>query len=402
MEKFRVISDLHIDYNYDYPLSLKKDGVFTLIAGDISGERKLVSVESSNVLVQPRIESDGEIMEHFETGSMKITYKTEDGKNVGHWVDSDGKRVSLLNLGIRIRNLDMAKNGDTITITRSSSSDWIRNNISKGIFIAGNHIVYNRDGKTIEELKEDYHKEFPESGDISFLDQSVGVMSKEVDGILFVCSTLYTNYEFPIDYPLSKGDSFKALNMRMATPKMSGGGMNDFNFGKTREGTYKREPWDDSDKFYLTPENYLRFFERTFSEIKRIVEENPSKDIVVMTHHCPSSKCISDEYVNDSMNASYVSELDDFIISHPQIKCWVCGHVHHRSSFKIGNCLCVMNPLGYCKHGQYKKNGGDWSPNVFVNTKTWEVEKEDYSNPDWDASLKRHEDLMMKYAGFFF
>lgn len=402
MNKFRVISDLHIDYNHNYPLSIRNDGVFTLIAGDISGERRLVSVKCSNVLLEPIIDSDGDLMENFKSGEFTIRFEKTDGKNVGKWFGADGKSVSLMNIGIRVKNIDMAKTGDTITVVRSTPADWIRSNISKGIFIAGNHIVYNREGKTIEELKEDCHKEFPETGDISFLDQSVGVMSKEVDGILFVCSTLYTNYELPIDYPLCDGDTYVKLNMRMATPKMSGGGMNDFNFGRTYEGTYKKEVFDDADKYFITPENYLTFFKRTFAEMKRIVEGNPDRDIVVMTHHCPSAKCISNEYVHDLMNASYVSELDDFIVSHPQIKCWVCGHVHHRGSFKIGNCLCVMNPLGYCKHGQYRNNGGDWSPNVFVNTKTWEVEKEEYSNPEWDRAREKYESIMEKYAKFFF
>ena len=42
MEKFRVISDLHIDYNHDYDVKLKKDDIFTVIAGDIGGQMAIL------------------------------------------------------------------------------------------------------------------------------------------------------------------------------------------------------------------------------------------------------------------------------------------------------------------------------------------------------------------------
>ena len=41
MDKFRVISDLHLDINEKYPLELKDKDVFTVICGDTAGEIEL-------------------------------------------------------------------------------------------------------------------------------------------------------------------------------------------------------------------------------------------------------------------------------------------------------------------------------------------------------------------------
>ena len=41
MEKFRVLSDLHVDINERYPLELKDKDVFTVICGDMGGETEM-------------------------------------------------------------------------------------------------------------------------------------------------------------------------------------------------------------------------------------------------------------------------------------------------------------------------------------------------------------------------
>ena len=417
MKKFRVVSDLHIDFNYDYPVRLKKDGVFTVVAGDTSGQTAFYVAKSADrrsLKVSSKHADLTDVMRDRST--VRLVCKENpvqplcDYDHVTNWTYDwycDGKPFDLAAHGIHLDSKPIG--GDVIKVTKMTLSQWLKKNISSGIVIAGNHIVYNRMGMTIEDLKRRYAKELPPDSDITFLDYDTGVMSKEVDGILFVGTTLYTNYELPTsDYAdggmngRKSAEERVAFNMKVATPKMSGGGMNDFNLGLTEDGGYAKQPWDTTSFYYLRPQNYLKFFKRSFEALKRIVEENPNKDIVVVTHHCPSTKCISKEYVDDIMNASYVSDLDDFIVSHPQIKCWVCGHVHHRDSFKIGNCLCVMNPLGYCKYGQYKggSDGLGWSPDVFVNTEDWTVEKIPYSNNKWDATLSRYQKDMAKWIPF--
>lgn len=388
MERFRVISDLHLDINYKYDLGIKKDNIFTVIAGDTSGEA-FISTHKVPKCVDFEILDNLKFVEHFGKKNMELVFKYNPLYNEWTYKDqpidiSQSKEYMTIYVFDKSQLTDSSK----IVVKIVDVEKWINTHIDSGILIAGNHIVYNRYGKTIEELKENLATKFTRKSKITFLDDATGIMCKEVDGILFIGTTLYTNYEY---VPEILQDRYKNLsieaivdiNQRIASPKFSGGGLNDFNFGHTRELRYVDTNDDESIKSYwLRPRNYLDFFNRSFTSLKTLVEKNKDKDIVVVTHHGISPKCISKNYVSSDLNASYISNLEDFIKSHKNIKCWCCGHVHHRANFKIGQCRVIMNPLGYCKYGQFLKNSEskiEWSYNTFVDTKTWKVSYEPFN-----------------------
>lgn len=346
--KLRLVSDLHIDVNHDYGVSLVDGGqndVFTLIAGDVCGT-----------------------------------------------VD------------------------DTV--------EWIRKNVQRGAFCAGNHIVYNPKAVSydkeervivpIEDIKDRLHREFPTDSDITFMDSDVGVIQKDIgDGVLLVSDVMYTDYRLPIPGRNPKGD--QGRNMRLCTPRMDGPYLNDFNFGFTREKMYEKEKWDDGTSVYGTPDGiwrlrpqyYLDHHEKAWKEVTRIVEENPDSDIVLMTHHCLSKKCISDEYVSDSLNASYVSDKEDWILAHPNVRLILSGHVHHRAHFHVGNTLYVLNPLGYCRDtaivvDPVTLKDTMWTPHCFVDTETWKLTYEPYDNELWRERVEAYNSRYSKYYSAFF
>ena len=79
------------------------------------------------------------------------------------------------------------------------TSKWIQQNIHNGMFIVGNHDpTYNDLGWTIGKQKKYLAQKFPVDAPVTFLDESVGVMAKEIPetNILVVASTLYTNYKY--------------------------------------------------------------------------------------------------------------------------------------------------------------------------------------------------------------
>lgn len=338
--KIRLISDLHIDINESYGVSLVENGpndVYTLIAGDICG-----------------------------------------------------------------------KSEKTI--------EWIKKNVKKGAFCAGNHIVYNPDSgyDPIEDIKERLHKAFPLESDVTFFDDDVGVIQKEIcDGVLLVADVMYTDYKLKIRRLNEKGD-YK-LNMSFAEPRMSSGSyLNDFVYGCTRKKMYEKEKWDDGTSRYGMPKGiwklrakyYRNHHMRAWRKMQEIVESNPDKSIILMTHHCLSTKCISDEYVDDRLNASYVSKKDAWIKKHPNIKLILSGHVHHRVNFMVGGTRYVLNPLGYCRDTMTQYNPETkkyemWTPNCFVDTDTWEVTYEPYENEKWSERHKAYEDYLVKYSGLF-
>ena len=262
------------------------------------------------------------------------------------------------------------------------TSKWIDNNIHNGLFIAGNHIVYNHDIKSLEQLKQMLADKYPIDNSVTFLDISTGTFYKEVNGIIFIGTTLYTDY--------------KALAPKIKVKQsMSIGnrGLNDFKIGKTLNKNGKLD--------ILTPEHYKKLFYESMKVITKVVEENPNKDIVIITHHCPSLKCISNRYSTSVMNASYVSKLDKFIEEHKNIKCWICGHVHHRDNFNIGDCKVILNPRGYETHSECD----DWTPNCYLDTDTWTLEKVGYHNEQWEKQReedrKIFEEWYNKYGRMF-
>lgn len=273
-----------------------------------------------------------------------------------------------------------------------SNVEWIRKNIHKGAFISGNHDAYTFDNTPIEDVKEFYHKEFPLESDITYFDYSVGVMSKELDdNLLLVADVLYTDYSIKCsqyDNDLSESQLVE-LNMKRAAPKMSGSYMNDFRYF-TRCSEYSYSSDKDKNRYYLTPKYYLNHFTKSFNKITEIVENNKDKEIVLMTHHCLSPLCCSEWMDKKSLFASYVTDKEQWIKDHENIKLVVSGHIHNEKNFNIGNTLYVMNPLGYCRENHDIIN--KWSQDFFVDTKTWKVEKNQYNN-NWDEQHQKDDDF---------
>ena len=284
--------------------------------------------------------------------------------------------------------------GDT-SGTPSEAIKWIRANVKRGIVVSGNHICYNNLNRTYQSLRRSFSRAFPITNDITYLDATVGVTSKEIgENILVVGSTFYTDYKLST-YTNESGNQQQNMynSHRM---------MNDFRFGIVSKKKVDDSQLGMQDFFnyhgtgykytYLKPEDYVKWHELSFKAMSEIIENNPDKKIVVITHHCPSPQCIDEQYVHSTINASYVSDYEKFIIEHPQIKLWHCGHVHHRSVFTIGETKIVMNPRGYCRSLEYDPK---WTPYYYIDTDTWEITEEPFNRTDLERE-REHSDLLQR------
>ena len=287
------------------------------------------------------------------------------------------------------------------------TAKWIQSNIHNGMFIVGNHDpAYNDLGWTIKKQKQFLHDKFPEDGPVTFMDESVGVMSKTIPGtdILVIGSTLYTDYQYVGEFLqrcLEDGNKRRAENgeepLVAETVNMAAAsrGLNDFRWG------HVEDEFDDRGlkQRFVRPDDYKKWFEITFKKIDQLVHENHDKDIIVMTHHCPSPKCISERYVNNNMNASYVSDLEKFIIDNPNIRAWVCGHVHSTTNTTVGDKgqLLICNPRGYERDFEC----GEWTPNLFIDTDTWTTSSKKFVSKRLDDAREKARAAFMKWAPFF-
>ena len=93
--------------------------------------------------------------------------------------------------------------------------------------------------------------------------------------------------------------------------------------------------------------------------LDEVCKKYPDYSVVVLTHHCPGIKSIASRYSGNDCNGAYASNLDDFIVNHPNIKVWCCGHVHNTHSYDIAQCKVLANPHGYDRY--YESNG--WNNN---------------------------------------
>ena len=199
---------------------------------------------------------------------------------------------------------------------------WLKQNVKNGLFILGNHdFTGNMNMKDAYfQLKE----EFPVTENLAFLQNSY----KEIDKKIFVGATLWTDLELKINNPIFE-------------PNKSTNHLHSYirgNFSKDQK---------------LSPDITIREFNKSLNYIDFLCKENPTKDIVVITHHCPSIKCSAEKFIHNIMNPVLISNLEDFIINRKNIKYWICGHCHRDPiQFEIGQCKVLMNTRGYCKFNE--------------------------------------------------
>ena len=258
----------------------------------------------------------------------------------------------------------------------------------KVIFVNGNHAVYFRPGKPIEDIIQEYKDTFSGTwkfleNDYVWLNDDIAVIGctgwtdflwdfktksqyiKEVNQEkayrakhtdmedLFDSSKrvpiIYSDYlpEDPAkEYDESHmGDKKSYRERRMRTAWR---GMNDYNYGyvKFRGGQRK-----------MTPKDTYKWHRQSLKEIKRcyneIVAKNPNATIILMTHHPFLTDCITPAYQTNELNCAFVSDHKRWLKQFPNIKYLHCGHVHSRLFKKVIGKQVVCNPMGYCYYGEH-------------------------------------------------
>ena len=202
------------------------------------------------------------------------------------------------------------------------AAPFLRKHFNNALFIGGNHILYNRDNKSIQQLHRDYSAEFPLDSAVSYLENDY----KEVDGVVFIGATLWTDYTY---------GGNREENMLSAA-----NGMNDFAYGLFEEGG----------DVPLRARHCLDMFEESLSFIKAVYDKfcNSEKKIVLIVHHGISPRALPENYRNPEYDAAYTSDLEDYLIQNlPNLALVVHGHIHRRFQYNIGPIPVVCNPCGY-------------------------------------------------------
>ena len=188
----------------------------------------------------------------------------------------------------------------------------------KVIYILGNHEHYKGSFSTTFGRVKDNLEKF----------KNVVVLEKDtivIDNVAFICATLWTN--------MDNLDSLCIEQSRLT--------MNDYR--TIRHGTHA-EPWKKRLHPHDTINDHINAKHYIFAEIKK--QKAKDNKVVVVTHHLPSYKSISDKFKGDPVNGAYASELfEDIADTKPEV--WIHGHTHDSKDYMLADTRVICNPRGY-------------------------------------------------------
>ena len=206
------------------------------------------------------------------------------------------------------------------------------------IYIVGNHEYYHSDFATaFAHLKRV----------LSYLPR-LHVLEKEsitIGDITFLCGTLWTdmNQEDP--------DTLYRIRKHMNDFRVIRDSRNPVHY-KDPEGVFHTR------EGRFSPETSVEEHRAMIKFVKESIDTNPTAKYVVVGHHSPSKLSTHPQYADQTMvNGAYSSNLDEFIMDHPQIKLWTHGHTHHEFDYMIGSCRVMCNPRGY---DGYEQQADQW------------------------------------------
>lgn len=206
--------------------------------------------------------------------------------------------------------------GDTST-SIPKVSNWIKSNVKQGLFIEGNHYAGCKE-MPLQLAYQELQRQFPINDSVSFLQNQYKIIENKV----FIGCTLWTDLNFEVSNP--------------------------FNYGHNVQDFYEGTYLEDTNIVPFTIYHSLLEYKKSIEFIQNTINNFPDKDIIIITHHCPSVLCSNNSYKNNIISPVFISNLENFIVNNKNIKAWICGHCHREPLiYKLGNCKIIMNTRGF-------------------------------------------------------
>jgi DNA repair exonuclease SbcCD nuclease subunit len=192
------------------------------------------------------------------------------------------------------------------------------------VYVAGNHEFYHgRWNQSLDHLRTECAK-YP---NIYFLERDIKVINE----VSFIGATLWTD--------CNRNDRLTILTLN--------GMMNDYRVIRNDEHEFAR----------LHPDSTIKRHHQTMGYLKSVLPDMKDKKVVFVGHHGPSAQSTHPKYQYEThMNGGYRSDLDEFIMDHPEIVLWTHGHMHDPFDYVIGTTRVVCNPRGYAGHDEQADN----------------------------------------------
>lgn len=209
--------------------------------------------------------------------------------------------------------------GDVLDNGIVPSLEWRAETVAPSmpvVFVGGNHEFY---GTSLVESIRAAREAASRYPNVHFLENDAVVL----DGVRFLGTTLWTDFRLFSDGPAPAMDAVKQA-------------MNDYKkikFSKTPYQAFK-------------PLHAYRKHQEARLFLSRALSENYDGKTVVVSHHAPSARSISEESKQDLLSAAYASDMETLILEYAPAL-WVHGHVHHLCDYMINGTRVACNPMGY-------------------------------------------------------
>jgi Icc-related predicted phosphoesterase len=203
--------------------------------------------------------------------------------------------------------------------TGENGFHWIQQNYPKVpvLYVLGNHEFY---GENIPLLTRSI-KELAKGSNVHVLEND----RLELGDIVFLGATLWTDFRLYGDVVLA--EAIAATSM--------------MDFQRIRTTPYYHR---------FRPPDARRLHAESVTWLKRQIEEARGRKLVIVTHHAPSPRSISERYRGDPLNPAFASNLES-IIESSGAALWVHGHIHQHADYMVGSTRVIGNPRGYPQEG---------------------------------------------------
>jgi len=185
------------------------------------------------------------------------------------------------------------------------------------LYVPGNHEFYGRD---IEETKSLMRLMAQETG-VILLDDAEYIFGG-LGGVRFLGTTLWTDFKL-------FGEPFQKTAMIEGQKYL-----NDFStihYGRLG---------------HFSPMHSVELHERSLAWLQAKLDEPFEGKTVVISHHLPSEKSVSDRFIGSTINPCFASNLDGMF---GKMDLWIHGHTHDSKDYEAGGTRVICNPLGYPK-----------------------------------------------------
>ncbi len=195
------------------------------------------------------------------------------------------------------------------------------------IYVLGNHEHYGtRYGEALVNIKKAFRSRCTDEhfNKVSIISDEVETLN--IDGVTFICSTLWTDY----GANLTQVETVRGI----------------IEHGIADHRAIRNQDYD-----YMKPAEFAELHKTAVNKIEELLKNSESNDrTVVVTHHLPSFTAVHPRFMMDEksriLNHAFTSSLDHLMVKYrPAI--WIFGHTHSAYVGTVGDTKLLCNPYGY-------------------------------------------------------